>query len=143
MSDAAGWILLVGRILFPAIFLNSVAFHSVQGQMAIGYARQVQFPVPALAGWPSAVVLVAGSASIVLGAWADLGAVLLGAFVLVAALGFHRFWEITDPEQRRTQRGNLWRNVSLLGGCLVLFALFAAFGHDLPLTLTDPLIDLR
>jgi hypothetical protein len=36
MSDAAGWILLAGRILFPAIFLNSVPFHSVQGQMANG-----------------------------------------------------------------------------------------------------------
>ncbi|HEY3211363.1 MAG TPA: hypothetical protein VGL18_16535, partial [Actinomycetota bacterium] len=77
-------------ILFPAIFLNSVPFHSVQGQMAIGYARQVRFPVPALAGGPY-----------------------------------------------------FWRNLSLLGACLALFAFFAALGHDLPLTIIDPLIDLR
>lgn len=137
------WILLVGRILFAAIFMNSVPFHSVQGQMAIGYAKQVGFPVPALAGWPSAVALLAGSASIILGVWADLGALLLGAFVLLAALGFHRFWVLHDPEQRRTQKLNFWRNVTFLGACLALFAFFTTFGHDLPLTITDPLIDLR
>jgi putative oxidoreductase len=111
--------------------------------MAIGYARQARFPLPVLAQWPSALALVAGSASIILGVWADLGALLLGAFALVAALGFHRFWELQDPEQRRTQRQNFWRNVTFLGASLALFAFFTTFGHDLPLTVTDPLIDLR
>jgi putative oxidoreductase len=143
MSDLAAWILLVGRALFMGLFLNSAIFHLAKGEMATGFATHVRFPVPFLAAWPSGLWLTAGSLSIFLGLWADVGALMLAIFVTLAAAWFHRFWEIEDPEQRQTQRQNFWRNVTLAGACLVIFAFFTTFGHDLPVTLTDPLFDLR
>ncbi len=143
MSDTAGWILLVGRLLFAALFLNSSIFHVRKGEMSIGFATAMRFPVPPLAAWPAGLWLIAGSFSIALGLWADLGALMLTVFVVLAAAWFHRFWEIEDPEQRQTQRQNFWRNATLAGACLIIFAFFTTFGHDLPLTLTDPLFDLR
>jgi uncharacterized membrane protein YphA (DoxX/SURF4 family) len=143
MNDTAAWILLLGRILFVLFWLNSAIWHVRQGQMATGYAASSRFPLPRLAAWPSGVWLVAGSLSIVLGAWADLGALMLALFAILAAAWFHRFWEIDDPQQRQAQRGNFWRNATFVGGCLIIFAFFTTFGHDLPLTMTDPLFDLR
>lgn len=143
MSDEAAWILLVGRVLFAVFYLNSTIFHLTKGQMAIGYAQHMAFPAPPLAAWPSGVWLLAGSLSIILGIWADVGALMLGLFVILAAAWFHRFWEIEDQDPRQLQRSNFMRNATFLGGCLIIFAFFTAFGHDLPLTITDPLIDLR
>jgi putative oxidoreductase len=144
MSDAAAWILLVGRIPFILFYLNSgIFFHLGQGSMAIGFATQMRFPVPMLAAWPSGLWLIAGSLSIVLGVWADVGALMLALFVIVAAAWFHPFWTIEDPQQRQTQQQNFIRNATFLGACLIIFAFFTTFGHDLPLTITDPLFDLR
>lgn len=143
MSDAAAWTLLVGRILFVMLFLNSAIGHLTKGEMSIGYARHMHLPAPLLAAWPSGVWLLAGSLSIVLGIWADLGALMLALFVTLAAAWFHRFWEIEDQEQRQAQRQNFWRNASLVGASLIIFAFFSTFGNDLPLTITDPLIELR
>lgn len=143
MGDIAAWTLLIGRLLFGAFFVNSAIFHVMKGGMAIGYAQSMRFPMPSLAAWPSGVWLLAGSLSIALGIWADLGALMIGLFLILAGAWFHRFWELEDPEQRSTQRGNLWRNATLLGAALAFFAFFTTFGHDLPLTITDPLFDLR
>jgi putative oxidoreductase len=143
MSDAAAWILLAGRVFFVVFYLNSTIFHLTKGKMAIGYATSMAFPVPFLAAWPAGVWLLAGSLSVVLGIWADVGALMLGVFVILAAAGFHRFWEIGDQDQRQTQKSNFLRNATYLGACLIIFVFFSTFGHDLPLTMTDPLFDLR
>jgi uncharacterized membrane protein YphA (DoxX/SURF4 family) len=68
---------------------------------------------------------------------------MLALFVTLAAAWFHRFWEIEDQEQRQAQQQNFWRNATLVGASLIIFAFFSTFGNDLPLTITDPLIDLR
>jgi putative oxidoreductase len=54
---------------------------------------------------------------------------MIAAFLLPAGFLFHPFWPISDPVQRRTQQGSFYRNVSLLGAALSLFALFTAVGH--------------
>jgi putative oxidoreductase len=143
MSDAAAWTLLAGRVLFVLFYVNSSIFHLAYGGMASGFAQSAAFPLPYLATWPSGLWLIAGSISIAFGIWADVGALMLGFFALIAAAWFHRFWEIEDQQQRQMQRGNFWRNATFIGGCLIIFAFFATFGHDLPLTITDPLFDLR
>ena len=107
-----------------------------------GYAKRSGMPFPLLAGWPAGLWLLAGSASIVLGAWGDIGALMLGLFVILAAGYFHRLWEVEDPEQRHAQRMNFTRNATYLGAALALFAVFAAAGPSLPLTLTDAVFRL-
>ena len=143
MSAGLGVVFLIGRILFATFFapISGVGHIRRSGGM-IGFAKSSHMPLPYLAGWPSGVWLIAGGVSVAAGLWADLGALMLGLFVMLAALKFHRYWTFTDEAQRSTQRQAFWRNVALLGACLSLFAVFAAFGKTLPLTLTDPLFRL-
>jgi hypothetical protein len=60
-----------------------------------------------------------------------------------AGAWFQRFWAVDDESQKQVQTLLFWRNVTFLGAALALFAFFGAFGHELPLTITDPLFDLR
>ena len=105
----------------------------------IGYARSARLPLPYLAGWPSALWLGAGSVLLALGIWPDLGSLMLGAFVIPAALYFHRFWTIEDPGQRQTQATNFFRNLALLGASLATFGLLATIGPGLRFAITAPL----
>ena len=77
------------------------------------------------------------------GIWADLGALMVALFVIIAGIGFHRFWTITDPEQRQFQSLLFFRNVTILGAALAFFGFFSGLGHTLGLTLTGPLFHLR
>jgi putative oxidoreductase len=143
MSDVAALIFLIGRILLPLPLLSAgIPFHVAKSSMAEGYARQTGFPIPAIAGWPTGLWMTAGSLSVILGLWGDVGALMIAAFVVPAAAWFHRFWEMPE-EQRMMQQGFFFRNAAILGGSLILFAVFTTVGHDLSFTLTDPLFDLR
>jgi putative oxidoreductase len=143
MSDVGALIFLIGRILLPLPLLSAgIPFHVRQSQMAEGYAKQIGFPVPAIAGWPTGLWMTAGSLSVILGLWGDVGALMMAAFVVPAAAWFHRFWQAPE-EQKMMQQGFLYRNAAILGGSLILFAVFTTVGHDLSFTLTDPLFDLR
>ena len=55
-----------------------------------GYAKQMNFPLPAIAGWPTGLWLIAGSLSIALGVWPDVGSLMIIAFLLPALVYFHR-----------------------------------------------------
>ena len=85
--------------------------------------------------WRSAI-------SIVVGIWADLGSLMIAAFLVPAAVLFHPFWSETDPAARRTHESGFYRDVSLLGAALALFAFFAVSGH-VPFALTGPALSLR
>ena len=139
MSAAVGAIVLAGRLLFSTFFIRSGWGHLTKGEGMIGYAKASGLPIPLLAGWPSGVWLLVASASIVLGIWPDMGALMIGAFVIPAAWFFHRYWTIEDPDQRRPQGLNFWRNVEILGASLVMFGLFGWIGSHLRFALTGPL----
>jgi putative oxidoreductase len=143
VSDLGEIILLVGRVLFAGLFLYSARGHLINGAMMVDYSRAAGMPFPALAAWPAAVWLAGGALSIALGVLPDVGALMLGFFVIPAAAYFHRFWALEDPQQRRTETMSFWRNTTLLGACLCLFAFFASAGHTLDLTLAGPAFDLR
>jgi putative oxidoreductase len=142
MSDAAGIIQLIGRLLFGAYFaFVGAGFHVAKSKMAEGYAGSTRFPVPAIAGWPTGLWMIAGALSIGLGVWPDVGALMIAVFAIVAAAYFHRFWEV-DPTQKQTQQQLFGRNVIIVGACLVMFAFFSSAGDALRYTITGPAFDL-
>jgi uncharacterized membrane protein YphA (DoxX/SURF4 family) len=143
MSDVAGIIQLIGRLLFAAYFVYvGIGFHVVKTKMAEGYAASTRFPVPAIAGWPTGLWMAAGGLSLALGIWPDIGALMIAAFAIVAAAYFHRFWELDDPMQKQTQSQLFGRNLIIVGACLVMFAVFASAGDALRYTITGPAFDL-
>jgi uncharacterized membrane protein YphA (DoxX/SURF4 family) len=127
MNTAASAIFLVGRILFVALFVYSARGHIVNHERFVTSARG-KIPVPYVAGWPIGVWLILAVLSMVLGVWPDVGALMMAAFLIATALLFHAFWTFTDAAQRRTQQGSFFRNTSLLGATLALFALLSVTG---------------
>jgi putative oxidoreductase len=142
MSAATGVIVLAGRILF-AIFFGPVAGvgHFRRSEMMEGYAKSAGFPIPAIAGWPVGVWLIAGAASIALGIWPDIGALMVAAFLIPAALFFHAFWQVEDPTTKPTQTSFFWRNMIGLAACAMMFGTFVALGPALRFTITAPLFN--
>jgi len=80
--------------------------------------------------------------SMVLGVWPDVGALMMAAFLIPTTLFFHAFWTFSDATQRRTQQSNFYRNISLFGATLALFALFSVVGAG-RFAITEPLFNLR
>jgi putative oxidoreductase len=142
MSDAAGAVVLIGRILF-AYYFGAVAGvgHFKRDQMMKGYAQQAGFPVPSVAGWVAGLWLIIGAVSVGLGIWPDLGALMIGAFVIPAALFFHRFWTLEDETQRMSQKQLFYRNLVILGATIVFFGTFVTLGSELRFAITAPLFD--
>jgi putative oxidoreductase len=139
MSAGAGAIVLVGRVLFSIFFVRSGWGHLTKREGMIGFAKTAGLPLAYLAGWPSGVWLLAASASVALGIWPDIGALMLGVFVIPAAWYFHRFWTIDDPVQKQSQASSFYRNIEILGASLVMFGLFLSAGTSLRFTLIGPL----
>jgi putative oxidoreductase len=134
-------IVLIGRILFCFLFLTSGYGHFAQRKAMAGYAgsKGVPAPLPAVLG--GGVLLVAGGLMVLLGIWADLGALLLVLFLLPTAVLMHPFWKESDPQARMMETVQFSKDTALGGAALMLFAFFAHVG-DLGLTITGPLFNL-
>jgi putative oxidoreductase len=129
-------VLLVGRILFAAIFVVSGAtVHLIKWRDGVAYARASNVPWPELLVPLSGVMAVGGGLLVALGLWADLGALVLAAFAFPVALGMHAYWKLEDPMEKANQQAHFMKNVALGGAALALFALFQQFGSDIGLTL--------
>lgn len=136
-------IVLIGRILFCSLFLSSGINHFVKRQAMAGYAQSKGVPAPLPSTLGSGALILVGSLSILLGVWADLGSLLILLFLVSTALLMHAFWKESDPQARGMELVQFSKDVALAGAALVFFAFFAYAGHDLGLTLTGPLFDLR
>jgi putative oxidoreductase len=140
MSGTASAILLLGRVLFIALFAYSARGHIVNHERFVTTARG-RLPVPYVAGWPVGAWLLVADIMLVLGIWADVAALMLTAFLIPTTVLFHAFWTFSDPAQRRTQQGNFYRNISLIGATLALFALISIAGPG-RFAITGPLLKL-
>ncbi|WP_433561819.1 DoxX family protein [Nocardia sp. CA-151230] len=135
-------LVLIGRILFALLFLGSGFGHFAQRKTMAQYAQFRGLPMADLAVPASGVLLLAGGLSVLLGVWADLGALLLIVFLLPTAFLMHAFWKETDAEAKQAEMVNFNKDIALAGAALMLFAFFAHTGGDLGLTLTGPLFSL-
>ncbi|GAB4587288.1 DoxX family protein [Nocardia sp. IFM 10818] len=135
-------VVLIGRVLFSVIFLASALGHLTQTDAMAQYAQFKGIPAAKLSVLGSGVLLLLGGLSVLLGVWADLGALLLVVFLLPTAFLMHNFWKETDPQAKQTEMISFNKDVSLAGAALMLFAFFAYVGGDLGLTITGPLFSL-
>ena len=96
-------ILLIGRILFALLFINSGINHFTKLEAMTGYAKYKKLPAAKLGVLVSGLMILAGGLFILLGVWADLGGLLIGAFGIVAAFIFHNFWKETDATAKMNE----------------------------------------
>ncbi len=132
-------LVLIGRILFSALFLNAAVGHFTQTKAMAGYASSRGVPAAAPAVLAGGLLLLTGGLSVLLGIWADLGALLLAVFVVPTAFLMHGFWKETDPQARQNEMVHFLKDMSLAGASLTLLALISYAGPELGLTITRPL----
>ncbi|CCH28741.1 DoxX family protein [Actinosynnema sp. NPDC047251] len=132
-------IALIGRILFVFLFFGSAVGHLTQTDAMAGYAASKGVPSPKLATQATGVLMIVGALMVLLGVWADLGALLLVLFLLPTAFLMHNFWTQTDPQAKQAEMIQFNKNVSLAGAALMFFGLYAGAGSGLGLTITGPL----
>jgi putative oxidoreductase len=131
-------VFLVGRILFGALFVMSGATAHM-GRQGVEYARAYNAPAPEVMVPLSGVAIIAGGLSVALGIWADLGALILGAFALSIAPIMHAYWKEEDPQMKATQQAQFMKNVALAGAALIVFYTYNQLQGEAGLSITDPL----
>ena len=124
-------IVLIGRILFGGFFLMSGINHFTKLEAMTGYAKYKKLPAAKLGVLISGLMLVIGGISIILGYYADLGALLLAIFLVLAAVIFHNFWKETDATAKQNEMLGFMKDMALAGAALILFALVMKHGTDL------------
>lgn len=130
-------IFLVGRILFGLRFVRSGIGHLVHREAMVDYAKAKR-GLPPRPMVPLAGVMVLAGVSVILGIWADLGALLIFAFLIPTAIIVHDFWTVEDPRMKQIERSQFMKNLSMAGGALIIFYLYNLL-QDPPLSLTDAL----
>lgn len=113
MSDL---LLLVGRILIAAVFLMTVW----TGGPNVAYLKSINFVAPELMSPLAHVVEWIIIVSLILGVATRYGALLAVAFVVIAFVTAHLYWQF--PEAAQTlQYIFLSKDLAIAGGALVLF----------------------
>ncbi|GAA4441934.1 DoxX family protein [Phytohabitans houttuyneae] len=135
-------LVLIGRILFSALFIGSAVGHLTQTKAMAGYASSKGVPQAFAATLVSGLIIGAGGLMVLLGIWADLGALLLVIFLIPTALLMHPFWKESDPQGRQVEMIQFQKDIALGGAALMLFALFSFAGDELGLTITGPLFNI-
>jgi putative oxidoreductase len=109
---------LLGRILYSAIFLLFAPSHFTTGY--IGYGASHGVPFPSIAVPLSGVIALAGSLSILLGFQARLGACLLIIFLVPTTFMVHNFWAVADPAAATNEQVHFMKNLAMLGAALLI-----------------------
>ncbi len=83
-------------------------------------AAQHGVPMPQILVPAAGVLAGLGGLSILLGYRAKIGAWLIAIFLLAVTPIMHNFWTIADPAMAQAQLVNFMKNISMLGGALVI-----------------------
>jgi putative oxidoreductase len=118
---AAAWqdfLLLIGRVLIGWIFIQS------------GWRKLMDIPafvqtmprrdLPAFLGYVAPPVEFIGGLAILLGLATRYAALLILLFTIVATLSSHRWWNYPEAQQGN-QHSHFFKNVSMMGGLVLLF----------------------
>ncbi|MGD0883256.1 MAG: DoxX family protein [Thermodesulfovibrionales bacterium] len=112
------YVVLLGRILYAAIFVTAAPNHFTSG--AIAYAAGHGVPLASVAVPISGVLALVGGLSILTGYKAKYGAWLLVLFLVPVTVMMHNFWAITDPMGAMIQKTNFMKNLSMMGAALLI-----------------------
>lgn len=111
-------IVLLGRILYSAVFILA-SFRHFKPQ-AVEYAMSQGVPMASILVPVSGVLALVGGLCILLGFRARFGAWLIVIFLLPVTFMMHNFWQVTDPAAAGIQQAMFLKNLSMLGGALLI-----------------------
>lgn len=111
-------VVALGRLLFAFIFLRSGFGHF--SSESIAYANSQGVPAASFLVPASGILAIIGAISIIAGYKARIGAWLIVVFLIPVTFMMHNFWALTDPMMKQMQMAMFWKNISMLGGALLI-----------------------
>jgi transmembrane protein len=120
LARPAIWVF--ARVLLTLPFWWSGIAKLLDPASALGEARAFGLIPPLPFAVAVIVVQLVGSALLILGRGAWLGAGALGIFTCLATLIGHRFWIVADPIARFHERNIFLEHIGLIGGLIVTAA---------------------
>jgi putative oxidoreductase len=119
------FLILFGRVLLGWIFLNS-GWRKLMDMPAFIKTSLIDrnVPFPNFLGYIAAPLEFIGGLCIMLGFATRYAAIAILAFTIAATLSSHRYWEFTGANFR-TQNTQFWKNISMMGGQILLFVVGA------------------
>ena len=121
MNGQKDVVVLIGRIALALIFITS-GFSKLTGfTETVGHIASKGVPLPSVAAAIAIVIELGGGLAILTGWMTRWAALAVVVFLIVITPIFHGYW--SGPEAARmTNEIMFWKNVSMLGGFLLLFA---------------------
>src|SRR5258708_29407719 len=110
-------ILLIGRILIAALFLNAGLRKAFTYAATVGYFTKLGFPMPEAMAIIAPVIEVGGAVLLIIGWKTRYAAWVLALFVVIASFAAHRFWTF-DAAQYGNQMNHFMKNFAIIGGLL-------------------------
>lgn len=123
---------LIGRLLFGGFFLYNGINHLKQRKNLAMYAQSKGVPKPEIAVAISAVPLLIGGTSLLLGIKPKLGALAILGFLAGVSPVMHDFWRNEDPNERMNNMINFMKNLALAGGALALMGVEEPWEASVP-----------
>jgi len=116
-------VLVIARVLFALIFISSGISHLTKLEAMTGYAQYKKVPAAKFSVLLSGLMILIGGLYIAFGVYADLGALLLALFLIPTAFLMHAFWKETDATAKQNETIGFFKDLSLAGAALIIFAL--------------------
>jgi putative oxidoreductase len=123
---------LIGRLLFGGFFLYNGINHLKNRKMLAPYAQSKGVPNAEAAVTASAIPLLIGGTSLLLGIKPKLGALAILGFLVGVSPVMHDFWRNEDPNERMNNMINFMKNLALAGGALALMGVDEPWEASVP-----------
>jgi putative oxidoreductase len=121
MTTSRDWAALVGRMMLAVLFVHS-GFGKITGfEGTVAAIAGAGLPLPQVGAVVAILVELGGGLMLVAGYKARWAALAIAALTLVASFFFHNYWA-SPPDKSMSQFLNFWKNISIIGGLLVVYA---------------------
>ena len=121
MNGQKDVVALIGRIALALIFITSGFSKLTEFGGTVGEIADHGVPLPYVAAVIAIVIELGGGLAVLVGWMTRSAALAIVVFLIVITPIFHGYWSGAEAE-RMVNQIMFWKNVSMLGGFLLLFA---------------------
>ncbi len=119
IAASSDWILLLGRILLTGLFVMTGWEKFTGFPATVKYMETLQAPMPRISAIIAVVMELFIGVLLILGIAVRPLALFLAIFIFGTAIIGHHFWTMKG-EDRYNNRINFFKNISIVGGLLLL-----------------------
>ena len=116
-------LLIIGKILFGALFMGAGFNHFKNMTAMVGYAQYKNLPFAKTGVFLSGLLLIIAPILFLFSILEIVSLSGLGIFLAVTAILFHNYWTVEDPQTKMNEQISFNKNVALLGAILVMITL--------------------